>query len=115
MTYTGPLKLDAQVAILGMNLILKVHGAEFTLPLANESVDWIWQDVLKGGDRRDVRIILEAAVTLKLNGVEIIIGAGPDKWPMFKWLPFSSCEILWERQTKANEGTAPEKWEPVRL
>jgi hypothetical protein len=99
-----PLALDAVVTLKGRKLLFQIHYAVFTITLGEPAAEWIWVDVLGGGDVRAERQIMEAAVTLTEKGVQIAIGAGPTKYPLFHSLQPHARGILLDRQQAAKAG-----------
>jgi hypothetical protein len=114
MSQRLPLKLDGQVTLKGTKLLFNVHSAVFSLRLAEEAAEWIWQEVLGDGDRRQERLVSAVSMTLTDKGIQIAIGAGEQKYPLFHTLQPHRRGLLLDRQTAANAGTAA-LWTVVQL
>ena len=111
-----PINLDATVTLRGNRLTVMAHAAVFSITLAAEAVEWIWEVVFEGrGNRQQDQLIQAAAVELNEKGVFIHIGAGEEpNYPLFKTLQPHSRGILYDRQTAVNGGDKG-LWQPVGL
>jgi hypothetical protein len=114
LTYTFPMKLTAKVSLSGRRLVVQANDAVFGISIASEAAEWIWEEVLGGGDRKDARVIVESSVSLTDKGVAVFIGGGPTKYPLFRTLDGRARGILADRQAAVNAGT-PMLWKPVQL
>ena len=103
---TLPMKLDGTVTLKGRKLLFSIQAAVFSITLAEAAIEWIWVEVLGDGDRRQERQIKDVALTLTDKGVQIAIGAGEQKYPLFHSIQPFGRGILLDRQTAANEGRA---------
>ena len=102
-----PIKLDGRVILKGSKLIFHVHYAVFSLRLADAAVEWIWQEVIGGeANRREEATVSPVAMTLTEKGIQIAIGGGEEKYPLFHTLPSHRRGLLLDRQTLVNEGRA---------
>lgn len=104
MSQRLPLKLDGRVTLKGSKLLFNVHDAVFSLRLAEEAAEWIRQDVLNDGDRREELTVSPVAMTLTDKGIVIAIGGGEHKYPLFHTLPPHRRGLLLDRQTLVDEG-----------
>ena len=100
------MKLDGLVTLKGSKLLFNLHDAVFSLRLAEEAAEWIWQEVLGDGDRRVERTVSPVAMTLTDKGIVIAIGGGEHKYPLFYSIQPFGRGILLDRQTQVNEGRA---------
>lgn len=114
MAHPAPMKIDARVSMEGRRLLVEAHSTIVAISLREESAEWIWVDVLGGGDRRETRVILDAAVSLTEKGLEVFVGTGPGKLPLFRTLTPRSRGVLTDRQAAATAG-ADNLWKPVEL
>ena len=69
-----PIDLDAQVSIVHAALTITAYCLTYQVQIPMEAAEWVWHEVLGGGDRRIGRAIPEAKVRLFSNAVEITIG-----------------------------------------
>jgi cobalamin-dependent methionine synthase I len=109
-----PIKLDGRVTLRGTKLLFTIHSAVFSLRLAEEAAEWIWQEVIGNGNRRDEHEVSPVALTLTDKGIQIAIGAGDQKYPLFHTLQPHRRGLLLDRQTASNAGKAG-LWTVVEL
>jgi len=105
------MELSAKFKLRDRTLVMVSNGAVFQMQLAVEAAEWIWVDLLKGGDRREAREILEAKAAVTDKGLEIKIGT----LPIFRTMDASRRGVLVEKQTLLNTGQAPGLWKVVQL
>lgn len=98
--------LEGQVTLKGSKLLFNIHSAVFSLRLADAAAEWIWQEVLGEDNRREERVVSPVALTLTDKGIQIAIGGGEHKYPLFHSLLPHRRGLLLDRQTAKNEGRA---------
>ena len=106
-----PMELSAKFTMRDRTLIMVSNGAVFQTQLAVEAAEWIWVDVLGGGDRRDAREILEAKASVTDKGLTIRIRT----FEIFRTMDASRRGVLVEKQSLLNAGQAPGMWKVVQL
>ena len=101
-----PMKVTGRVTLKGTKLLFSVQSVVFSLRLAEEAAEWIWQEVIGDGNRREEREVSPVAMTLTDKGIQIAIGGGDQNYPLFHTLQPHRRGLLLDRQTAANEGRA---------
>lgn len=71
---TWPVELDAHVSIVHNALTITAYALTHQVEVPVEAAEWIWHEVLSGGDRRLSRALPGAKVRLFSNAVEITVG-----------------------------------------
>lgn len=104
MAHGFPMPLSATVTISGTRVIVNSNDAIVVFPIRVESVEWIWQELLGDGDRREERLITAATATLTAKGIEVLIGPEPNRLPLFRTLDGTRKGVLADRQASANRG-----------
>jgi len=105
------MELTADFTLDGRRLVMQSNGAVFQMQLAVEAAEWIWVDLLRGGDRREPRAIPEAKAFVTDKGVQIHIGT----LPIFRTMSGTKRGILVDKQNLVNIGKAPAIWQVVQL
>jgi hypothetical protein len=84
---------------------VQAQATQLWIKLDAAAVEWIWVDLLGGGDRRaEERQIAAATVKLTAKGLDIEIGTGPGGYKLFRSLRGTSVGLLQDRQEAANRG-----------
>lgn len=105
------MQLTAEFTLSGRRLVMTSNGAVFQMELAVEAAEWIWVDLLGGGDRREPRAIPEAKAFVTDKGLQIQIAS----LPIFRTMSGMKRGILVDKQNLVNAGKAPAIWQVVQL
>ena len=106
-----PMELTAEFTLDGRRLVMNSNGAVYQMQLAVEAAEWIWQDILRGGDRRERRAIPEAKAFVTDTGIQIQIGT----LLIFRTMNGTKRGILVDKQELLIAGKEPAIWQVVQL
>jgi hypothetical protein len=112
---SSPLQLKGSVHIIQDTLTIRANGTSLQLRLAAEAAEWIWQELAGDGNRREAVEVKPVVMTLTSKGLTLIIGSGPEKYPLFRTLKPFALGVLVDRQRAVNEGRAPGAWKEITL
>lgn len=110
-----PLKLDAKISLIHSTLTIRAVGVTYQIHIAKEAAAWIREDQLLNGKPNESTEIPAAEATLTSKGIQVSIGNGPRKLPVFRTVDPGRRGVILERQVGMNDGTAKLPFKEIAL